>query len=1307
MEGRSLDELVASIHRLHSEAVARNAALHRELEAKQSELECETEKHKASELQHHTAASHLQEQSSLLQQQLAHKAEAINTLESRIESLQQDASQASSARAQDVEEASQDLLTLEAQLSAEKQKVTELQSQLALHAASVAAMQERHDIALQLKEEEVERLREEQSQAADSVDEWKADLERLEDARTREIGLIHTDLKQRDGQLAELRAAMEVAAQEKADERERREELETDVKVLTEERQRTAEQAQGHIDAMQADHEQKTTALESQLTTVQQQLTERSAEAEGARLRLEQLQQAQGGEVQQLSSTLKAESQRVLDLESRMAVLQGEKAALAERLQSVEAELQQHADSSAAKRVEADGELHRLQARIDGLLQSQLQSQAEAEAAKVQSSDLQSRIVISEETVQTLQNRIAAFELESGRQQNANGAQVEEWARERSALTERLLSAQAEFQQQATATETTKTEADGELRRRQVRIDELLHSQQQVLADGEAAQTHAAELRRQITASEETVRTLQSRIAALEQDGGRQQSAGAAQAAEWAVERSAFQSQVDAKTAEIDRVKEEHRVAHVQTAELVTQTQRSSTDRLQRLTEAKAEVEAQLQATEAELTAVRTQLLDLQNTEEQYTVDREASRITEEVLTAQLTSMQADLTRASSDHSQSSNQAEGMMQELHEESQRVAAEREQLVQEKAALQLQVSALTDRIQTAANETGMKAEVEGKLLMTEAELSAVRVELLELQQTVAHHTAHQQVSRSNEEVLTAQLTSMQADLDRVTSDHSQSSIQAEGMMQELHDNSQRIVAEREQLAQQNAALQLQVSALTDRIQSAISDAETKAQVEEHLQAAQFQLTTVRAQLLELQQAAVHHTADQQASRSSEAVMAAQLASTQADLVRVSSEHSQSSLQAEVIMEELHEASQRVAAEREQLVQQNTALQLQIASLNTRLEDAAGAAEEAMSAQLNSMQADLARATSDYSQSSTQAETIMHELHAESQRVAAEREQLIEEKTALRLQISVLTNRLEASAGSAQHDEEYEAKLERVIESEVAWREKAQRLAQLVMTNEEAVAEFRLTIQRSEEALASLRASHAAIEGEVFHLRSLLQSKDSQLQLYEERVQQQRETVDRLQLEAQEAESKAEAAPGREEEEGVTHLLRVELKDERRKTAALQDIVAQAGLTPTTGRRRTNDRALSLPSLPRITLTTMRAEPAVLKADVSAAGEGGAGVAVGGSHPLYVATEELRQCMVELKTSYGDCVESKRALAQSTATEVEAMRDELREWRKEEWERVRAVDRVKRRMKRHEGWHEAQAFHGQAPAAGCSVM
>ena len=69
----------------------------------------------------------------------------------------------------------------------------------------------------------------------------------------------------------------------------------------------------------------------------------------------------------------------------------------------------------------------------------------------------------------------------------------------------------------------------------------------------------------------------------------------------------------------------------------------------------------------------------------------------------------------------------------------------------------------------------------------------------------------------------------------------------------------------------------------------------------------------------------------------------------------------------------------------------------------------------------------------------------------------------------------------------------------------------------------------------------------------------------------------------------------------------------------------------------------------------------------------------------HPLYEATAELRACFGLLRAEYEDACESKVRLARETSREVESMRDGLRHWRLEEWERALAKDKIRRMAKR----------------------
>ena len=287
-------------------------------------------------------------------------------------------------------------------------------------------------------------------------------------------------------------------------------------------------------------------------------------------------------------------------------------------------------------------------------------------------------------------------------------------------------------------------------------------------------------------------------------------------------------------------------------------------------------------------------------------------------------------------------------------------------------------------------------------------------------------------------------------------------------------------------------------------------------------------------------------------------------------------------------------------------------------------------------------------------------VEQLTAEVQRLSSERQQLSDEQDAIHLQLARL-----------MHDHlEMSATVQTCKEAETGWREKAQTLAQLLMESEEATTELRLSLQRSDGSLITQRTDHTQAVADLTHLRSLLSSKDSQLALYEQRLHSLRERSAREEV-----------------VEKALETVREELKQERRKVVALQEALNRAALGAS--QRRRAQRTVSWPVLPSTSPTLEVGMEVVERVQGEAAGD------------LYEVATELRVVCGELKDGFEEVVQSKRALATATATEVEAMRDELREWQREEWERVKAVDRVKRRI------HPAPPTHKRDRSSGCVLM
>ena len=115
---------------------------------------------------------------------------------------------------------------------------------------------------------------------------------------------------------------------------------------------------------------------------------------------------------------------------------------------------------------------------------------------------------------------------------------------------------------------------------------------------------------------------------------------------------------------------------------------------------------------------------------------------------------------------------------------------------------------------------------------------------------------------------------------------------------------------------------------------------------------------------------------------------------------------------------------------------------------------------------------------------------ELHAEIHHLSAQWQRLSEEN-------AVLSQQLNAQPPASVD--------RRLRESERSWREKAQRLSALVMSNDATLAELRRSLQRSEDALSLHRSSLSQSQSEVQRAHAaLVVVQSSQLQLFEDRLQ-----------------------------------------------------------------------------------------------------------------------------------------------------------------------------------------------------------
>ena len=316
-----LDALIASIAQQQSVAITERTSLQRALEFKQVELDDNASEYEARIASLRQSVDQLQSQrceqdaeAAQLRQRVIAAEDVIQALRAQLTQLEQSADgqlTALSAQQQSSATAHQALQTL---LDEERARAQRLLGEMAMHATSVQDMQRRHDAALQVKDEEVERLREEQRQAAESIEEWKVELERLEDARRREVDVITADLRVREGRLTEVQDAMDALAKDNVDEQDRREALETDVKLLSEELERRAQHAQTQ-ETVQAATLQQVAEAEVQLRAVTEQHAALVAHAQTLQQRLELVQLAQQGEASGLTDALEVASGRIAELE--------------------------------------------------------------------------------------------------------------------------------------------------------------------------------------------------------------------------------------------------------------------------------------------------------------------------------------------------------------------------------------------------------------------------------------------------------------------------------------------------------------------------------------------------------------------------------------------------------------------------------------------------------------------------------------------------------------------------------------------------------------------------------------------------------------------------------------------------------------------------------------------------------------------------------------------------------------------------------------------------------------------------------
>ena len=151
--------------------------------------------------------------------------------------------------------------------------------------------------------------------------------------------------------MTEVELAMESLAKDNADEPERREALETDVKLLNEELDRRTQHAQRTLDAVQADTIEKTAEAEQQLSALTEQHAAVVVRAQALQQQLELAQQAQQGEARGLSEALEVASGRIAELEREKSIA-GEGVDAAERevklQRSVVRELQAELSTSTA-----------------------------------------------------------------------------------------------------------------------------------------------------------------------------------------------------------------------------------------------------------------------------------------------------------------------------------------------------------------------------------------------------------------------------------------------------------------------------------------------------------------------------------------------------------------------------------------------------------------------------------------------------------------------------------------------------------------------------------------------------------------------------------------------------------------------------------------------------------------------------------------------------------------------------------------------------------------------------------------------
>ena len=667
----------------------------------------------------------------------------------------------------------------------------------------------------------------------------------------------------------------------------------------------------------------------------------------------------------------------------------------------------------------------------------------------------------------------------------------------------------------------------------------------------------------------------------------------------------------------------------------------------------------------------------------------------------------------------SSEHKENMASELDA----VKSDRDELAQQAEVLQAQCATLRTSLATLTAELQEQQQQQGAAAV-EAQLETANAQSAEMRVTLADqsqqlHSTQAALSAAQQELSQAQaeMDSKEAEVTRLTAELREKEAEVQQLSATTATLSQQATgAEEQQLTvviveREQQLVVLRETLLVVQHERHTMEAEVQRLTEQHQQANE-QVTQ-----LQLEAAAL---------RSHLGSLTAQH-STQHDIL-AASQHQVSAL---------IEQSERAASDSQQLAEQLSAAEAELAALTAQkaaLETAAVshiAEDPRPTEEKTTVEAEVQQLKHDLDRVKTKSEHQLAQVQVDRAR----------ERADAALEASRLQDCLESEQQAAQQrlaveQEEWRCRIDLLVGRLKLRDDEFERLTVEQKTAEEAQ---QLQVQRCQQRLSEQHDRVEELEANLEVLQTELVGLDTNLH-QSPSILPPVVAEDDEKLEAEQRSTTHSRTPSARQAmvEHALEIVRDELKQERRRMAALQDRLAHCVCEAASSssdqpvRRRPYERTRSLPSsltvLPftlasgsvgfrRASLLPMTAANSLLFSSIHQSVRNATSAATASlppstlpsTHPLHEVTAELRSCYRMLQSEYSNCVESKLRLARVAANEVDCMRDELNAVRRAEWERVLAVDRVQRKRKRgDEGWHEAQEHIVQSrEERKCTIM